>query len=48
MKYHIKKLPVVKNEKLVGIITASDIATVQPKLIEKLASLLSPVLHQSL
>jgi CBS domain-containing protein len=36
MKYHIKKLPVVKNEKLVGIITASDIATVQPKLIEKL------------
>jgi len=37
----IKKLPVVENEKLVGIITASDIAVVQPRLIASIASLLS-------
>lgn len=37
----IKKLPVVRGEKLVGIITASDIAVIQPKLIKNLAELLA-------
>lgn len=37
----IKKLPVVENEKLIGIITASDIAVVQPRLIASISSLLS-------
>jgi len=37
----IKKLPVVKDEKLVGIITCSDIAVVEPKLIESIANLVS-------
>ena len=50
----IKKLPVVKNKRLIGIITASDIigiiatsdtASVQPKIIKKLANLLSIKLH---
>jgi len=37
----IKKLPVVDGDKLVGIITASDIIVVEPKLIESVANLLS-------
>ncbi|MFH8086780.1 MAG: CBS domain-containing protein [Candidatus Aenigmatarchaeota archaeon] len=37
----IKKLPVVDNDKLIGIITASDIMVVEPKLIEAIASLIS-------
>ena len=37
----IKRLPVTKDGKLVGIITASDIITVEPKLITGIASLLS-------
>jgi CBS domain-containing protein len=37
----IKKLPVVENDKLIGIITASDIAVVQPRLIASISSLLS-------
>jgi CBS domain-containing protein len=37
----IKKLPVVDGDKLVGIITATDIAVIQPKLIKNLAELLS-------
>jgi|YelNatPaOPRAMG01_1025707.scaffolds.fasta_scaffold06123_2 CBS domain-containing protein len=37
----IKKLPVMENEKLVGIITASDIMVVEPKLIEAIAGLIS-------
>lgn len=37
----IKKLPVVENGKLVGIISASDIITIEPRLIESIASLLS-------
>lgn len=41
MKYKIKKLPVVKDEKLVGVITCSDIAVVEPKLIEAVANLIS-------
>jgi CBS domain-containing protein len=36
----IKKLPVVENNKLVGIITATDLISVQPKMIEDLANLL--------
>jgi len=36
----IKKLPVVENEKLVGIITATDIISIQPKMIESLAKLM--------
>jgi len=40
-EYKIKKLPVVQDEKLVGIITASDIIVVEPKLIESVANLLS-------
>lgn len=41
IKYRIKKLPVVDNEKLVGVVTASDIIVVEPKLIEAIASLVS-------
>jgi signal-transduction protein with cAMP-binding, CBS, and nucleotidyltransferase domain len=37
----IKKLPVLDGEKLVGIITATDIAVIQPKLIRNLADLLA-------
>jgi len=37
----IKKLPVVDGDKLVGIITASDIVSIEPKLLENLASLMS-------
>lgn len=37
----IKRLPVVSEGKIVGIITASDIIVVEPKLIAKLAALLS-------
>jgi CBS domain-containing protein len=36
----IKKLPVVENNKLVGIITATDMISVQPKMIDDLANLL--------
>ncbi|MGC8812189.1 MAG: cyclic nucleotide-binding/CBS domain-containing protein [Candidatus Aenigmatarchaeota archaeon] len=41
MEKKIKKLPVMENEKLVGIITASDIMVVEPKLIEAIAGLIS-------
>lgn len=41
IKYKIKKLPVVENEKLIGVVTASDIIVVEPKLIEAIASLVS-------
>jgi len=37
----IKKIPVVHDGKLVGIITASDIVVVEPKLIESIANLIS-------
>jgi CBS domain-containing protein len=40
-KNRIKKLPVVESGKLVGIITCSDIAVVEPKLIEAIANLVS-------
>ncbi|MEM5766177.1 MAG: CBS domain-containing protein [Candidatus Aenigmatarchaeota archaeon] len=41
MEKRIKRLPVTKDGKLVGIITASDIITVEPKLITGIANLLS-------
>ncbi|MEM5801857.1 MAG: CBS domain-containing protein [Candidatus Aenigmatarchaeota archaeon] len=37
----IKKLPVVDNGKLVGIVSASDIIAIEPKLIQNLASLIA-------
>jgi len=40
-EHKIKKLPVVDGGKLVGIVTASDIIVVEPKLIESIANLLS-------
>lgn len=41
IEHRIKKLPVVDGNKLVGIITASDIVVVEPKLIEGIANLIS-------
>lgn len=41
MERNIKRLPVVEGGKLIGIITASDIIVVEPKLIEGIANLLS-------
>lgn len=43
----IKKLPVVENKKLVGILTATDLISVQPKLIEALAKLMLFEEHES-
>ena len=40
-KYKIKKLPVVSDGKLVGLITTSDIASVEPRLIAGMADLMS-------
>lgn len=37
----IKRLPVVENEEVIGIITTSDIIVVEPKLIEAVAGLIS-------
>mgnify|MGYP000492268344 CR=1 FL=1 len=39
-KTHIKKLPVISGKKLVGILTAADLASAQPKLIEKISALM--------
>ena len=36
----VKRLPVVDSGKLVGIITATDVISIQPKMIESLAKLL--------
>ena len=41
MKNKIKKLPVVSENKIMGMITASDIIVVEPKLVETIASLCS-------
>jgi CBS domain-containing protein len=41
LEHKIKKLPVVEEGRLVGIITASDIITIEPKLIENIAALIS-------
>jgi len=35
----IKKLPVIKGDKLIGIVTSMDIVIAQPKLMEQMASL---------
>jgi len=40
VEHEIKKLPVLEKDKLVGIITATDLISVQPKMIETLANLL--------
>ncbi|MEM4238033.1 MAG: CBS domain-containing protein, partial [Candidatus Nitrosocaldaceae archaeon] len=37
----IKRLPVVSEGKLVGMVTASDIMVVEPKLIASIASIIS-------
>jgi len=41
VKYKIKRLPVLDGDKLVGIVTVSDIIVIEPKVIQNLASLLS-------
>lgn len=41
IEHKIKKLPVVSDGKLMGIITASDIVVVEPKLIASVANLIS-------
>jgi CBS-domain-containing membrane protein len=41
VEHKIKKLPVMDGAKLVGMITASDIAVVEPKLIASIADLIS-------
>jgi CBS domain-containing protein len=41
VKHKIKKLPVVDGKKLLGMITASDIVVVEPKLVASIASLVS-------
>ena len=40
VKNKIKKIPVLHEEKIVGIITTSDIIVIQPKMIAKLCDLL--------
>ena len=39
-KSHIKKLPVISGKILVGILTAADLAQAQPKLVEKISSIM--------
>ncbi len=41
LKNKIKRLVVTENEKIIGIITASDIISIEPKLIEQLSQLIS-------
>lgn len=41
VKHHIKRIPVVEEGKIKGIITASDIIVVEPKLIESISGLIS-------
>jgi CBS domain-containing protein len=41
VEHKIKKLPVVESGKIKGIITASDIVVVEPKLIASVANLIS-------
>ncbi len=40
VEHEIKKLPVLDDDKLVGILTASDIVAIEPKLIEAIAKLM--------
>ncbi len=41
IKHNIKKLPVLKNDKLVGIITTTDLAIAAPAKIKRLKKLIS-------
>jgi len=41
LKHKIKRLPVKEGNKIVGIVTTSDIIVAEPKLIEAIASLIS-------
>lgn len=40
MEKKIKKLPVVNGHQLVGIVTATDLCTAEPKIIEQIGSLM--------
>ena len=40
MEKKIKKLPVVKRDKLVGILTVADLAQAQPKLLKQISALM--------
>ena len=40
-KSHIKKLPVVSGKNLVGILTATDLAMVQPELIKQISAIMA-------
>lgn len=40
MEKKIKKLPVIKDDSLIGIITATDIVTAQPMLMQQLSELM--------
>jgi CBS domain-containing protein len=40
-KSRIKKLPVVSGQKLVGILTATDLAMVQPELIKQISAIMA-------
>jgi len=41
VQHKIKKLPVVEGDKLKGIVTASDIIVVEPKLVASIANLIA-------
>lgn len=41
VEHKIKKLPVIDSGKIIGIVTASDIVVLEPKLIANVAALLS-------
>ncbi len=47
-KHQIKKLPVIKDDGLVGIVTASDLIAYENALIEKVASLLTVTRSQGI
>lgn len=40
-KSHIKKLPVVSGQRLVGILTVTDLAMVQPELIKQISTIMA-------
>ncbi|MBW2965474.1 CBS domain-containing protein, partial [Candidatus Woesearchaeota archaeon] len=46
IKKKIRKLPVVENGKLIGIVTASDLITYEEKLIEGISELLVTSKHR--
>jgi CBS-domain-containing membrane protein len=39
--YHIKKLPVILNNEIVGIVTATDLSNMMPELTKELRKLLT-------